>query len=103
MKQSNILSAKTCNKIGAIVITSIIFLITQSAYAQKETKSVDVFIGVQYGLSMVIPIAAAIIFLFLFLIYILRIIARATFIRWAFSVIIAGAAFYISHILFHIQ
>ncbi|WP_375615763.1 conjugal transfer protein [Bartonella sp. AP58NXGY] len=103
MKQSNILQAKTCNNISIIVIALIVFLITQSAYAQTETRSLDVFIGVQYGLSMVIPIAAAIILLFLLLVYILRIIARSTFIRWAFSVIIAGAAFYISHILFNIQ
>ncbi|PIT69118.1 conjugal transfer protein [Bartonella tribocorum] len=103
MKQSNILQTKMCNKIGAIIIPSIVFLMTQSAYAETETKSLNVFIGVQYGLSMVIPVAAAIIFLFLLLIYILRIIARATFIRWAFSVFIAGAAFYLSHILFYIQ
>lgn len=77
--------------------------ITQSVFAQTETKSLDVFMSVQYGLSILVPIAAAIILLFLLLIYIFRIIARATFMRWAFSVIIAGAAFYISHILFHLQ
>ncbi|WP_039760674.1 hypothetical protein [Bartonella queenslandensis] len=103
MKPLSILQAKTYNNISAIVITSVVFLITQSAYAQTKTKNLDVFIGMQYGLSMVIPIAAAIILLFLLLIYILRIIARATFIRWAFSIVIAGAAFYLSHILFHIQ
>lgn len=59
--------------------------------------------SVQYGLSILVPIVAAIILLLLLLIYIFRIIARATFMRWAFSVIIAGAAFYISHILFHLQ
>ncbi|WP_375648386.1 conjugal transfer protein [Bartonella sp. MU70NMGDW] len=103
MKQLNTLRVKICNKISAIVITSVMLLITQSAYAQTETKSLDVFIGMQYGLSILIPIAAAIILLFLLLIYIFRIIARATFMRWAFSVIIAGAAFYISHILFHLH
>lgn len=103
MKQSNILQAKICNNISAIVITSVVFLITQSAYAQTETKSLNIFIGMQYGLSMVIPIAAAIILLFLLLIYIFRVITKATFIRWAFSVVIAGAAFYLSHILFYIQ
>ncbi|WP_375670599.1 conjugal transfer protein [Bartonella sp. CL434QHHD] len=102
MKQSNTLKSKVC-KISAIVITSVMLLITQSAYAQTETKSLDVFIGMQYGLSIIIPVVAAIILLLLLLIYIFRIIARATFIRWAFSVIIAGAAFYISHILFHLQ
>ncbi|WP_375657492.1 MULTISPECIES: conjugal transfer protein [unclassified Bartonella] len=102
MKQLNTLKSKVC-KISAIVITSVMLLITQSAYAQTETKSLDVFIGMQYGLSIIIPVVAAIILLLLLLIYIFRIIARATFIRWAFSVIIAGAAFYISHILFHLQ
>ncbi|WP_375677401.1 conjugal transfer protein [Bartonella sp. AS69XJJH] len=102
MKQLNTLQSKIC-EISAIFITSVILLITQSAYAQTETKSLDVFIGMQYGLSILIPIVAIIILLFLLLIYIFRIIARATFMRWAFSVIIAGAAFYISHILFHLH
>ncbi|EJF87730.1 hypothetical protein [Bartonella rattimassiliensis] len=103
MKQLNTFKEKLCNKISVIFNTSMMLLITQFAYAQTETKSLDVFIGVQYGLSVLVPIAAIVIFLFLLLIYIFRIIARATFIRWAFSVIIAGAAFYISHILFHLQ
>ncbi|MBB4075780.1 putative membrane protein [Bartonella fuyuanensis] len=103
MKKLNTFRAKACNKISVTVIASILLLITQSAYAQTGTKSLDVFIGMQYGLSIIIPISAAIILLFLLLIYLFRIIARATFMRWAFSVIIAGAAFYISHILFNIQ
>ncbi|WP_375649698.1 MULTISPECIES: conjugal transfer protein [unclassified Bartonella] len=102
MKQLNTLQSKIC-KISDIFITFIMLLITQSAYAQTETKSLDVFIGMQYGLSIIIPIVAAIMLLLLLLIYIFRIIAKATFMRWAFSVIIAGAAFYISHILFHLQ
>lgn len=102
MKQLNTLQSKIC-KISAIVITSVMLLITQSAYAQMETKSLDVFIGMQYGLSIIIPAVAAIILLLLLLIYIFRIIAKATFMRWAVSVIIAGATFYISHILFHLQ
>ncbi|WP_375686447.1 MULTISPECIES: conjugal transfer protein [unclassified Bartonella] len=102
MKQLNTLQSKIC-KISAIFITLIALLVTQSAYAQTETKSLDVFIGMQYGLSILIPIVAIIILLLLLLIYIFRIIARATFMRWAFSVIIAGAAFYISHILFHLH
>ncbi|WP_144751558.1 conjugal transfer protein [Bartonella saheliensis] len=103
MKQTNILQIRTSDKISAIVITSIISLMVKPAYAQTKTKSLDILMGMQYGLSMVIPIISAVILLFLLLIYIFRIIARATFLRWAFSVIIAGAAFYISHILFHIQ
>lgn len=103
MKQSNILQEKTGNKISVVVIASTMSLMLQPAYAQTKTKSLDIFMGMQYGLSMIIPIVCAVILLFLLLIYIFRIIARATFIRWAFSVIIAGAAFYISHILFHIQ
>lgn len=103
MKQLNTFQRKLCNKISVIFITSMMLLITRFAYAKTETKSIDVFIGVQYGLSVLVPIVAAFILLFLLLIYIFRIIARATFMRWAFSVIIAGAAFYISHILFHLQ
>lgn len=103
MKQLNILHVKISNKMSAIIIASIISLIVQPSYAQTKTKSLDILMSMQYGLSMVIPIVCTVILLFLLLIYIFRIIARATFIRWAFSVIIAGAAFYISHILFHIQ
>ncbi|WP_175869112.1 conjugal transfer protein [Bartonella gabonensis] len=103
MKQLNTLQVKICNKIRVIVVTSMMFLGSESAYAQTETKSLDVFMGMQYGLSILVPIVAAIILSFLLLIYIFRIIARATFMRWAFSVIIAGAAFYISHILFHLH
>ncbi|WP_375687554.1 MULTISPECIES: conjugal transfer protein [unclassified Bartonella] len=103
MKKLNTLRVKAYNKISVVFITSMMLLITQSSYAQTETKSLDVFIGMQYGLSILIPVVAAIILLLLLLIYIFRIIAKATFIRWAFSVIIAGAAFYISHILFHLQ
>ncbi|WP_019219370.1 hypothetical protein [Bartonella florencae] len=103
MKQANILQAKTGNKIRTLVITFIIFLMTQAVCAQTKMKSLDILIGMQYGLSMVIPVICAVVLLFLLLIYVFRIIARATFIRWAFSVIIAGAAFYISHVLFYIQ
>ncbi|WP_254475094.1 conjugal transfer protein [Bartonella sp. B1098] len=103
MKKLNTFQEKICNNISVIVITSMVLLITQYAYAQTEAKSLDVFIGMQYGLSILIPMAAAIILLFLLLIYIFRLIAKATFMRWAFSVIIAGAAFYISHILFYLQ
>lgn len=103
MEKLNTLRVKVCNRISVIVTTSMMLFVPQSAYTQTETKSLDVFIGMQYGLSILIPAVAAIILLFLLLIYIFRIIARATFMRWAFSVIIAGAAFYISHILFHLQ
>ncbi|WP_208440201.1 conjugal transfer protein [Bartonella raoultii] len=103
MRQPNVLQIRASNKISAIVITSTISLMVQPAYAQTKTKSLEILMGMQYGLSMVIPILCAIILFFLLLIYVFRIIARATFLRWAFSVIIAGAAFYISHILFHIQ
>lgn len=103
MKQLNTLRVKIYNNINVVIITSMTLLITQFAYAQTEIKSLDVFMSVQYGLSILIPIVAVIVLLLLLLIYIFRIIARATFMRWAFSVIIAGAAFYISHILFHLQ
>ncbi|ETS16858.1 hypothetical protein Q648_01018 [Bartonella quintana JK 12] len=105
MKELNTFQAKTenkNNKISTVFATLIIFLAAQSACAQTASKNIDVFIGVQYGLTLIIPIAAAIIFLFLLLIYVFRIISRVTFVRWTFSVIIAGAAFYISSILFHI-
>ncbi|OPB33435.1 conjugal transfer protein [Bartonella taylorii] len=106
MKQLNTFQTKienVSNKICVVFITPILFLATQPTYAQEKTNEVDVFIGMQYGLSIIIPIAAAIVLLFLLLLWVFRLIARATFARWAFSVVIAGAAFYLSHILFHIS
>lgn len=91
------------NKVRVVFITLILFLAAQSTYAQEKTNSVDIFIGMQYGLSIIIPIAAAIVLLFLLLLWAFRLIARATFARWAFSVVVAGAAFYLSHILYHIN
>ncbi|EJF89666.1 hypothetical protein ME1_00436 [Bartonella vinsonii subsp. arupensis OK-94-513] len=103
MKQSTILQAETGKKISTFIITLIIFLMNKPAYAQTKTRAIDIFIGMQYGLSMIIPIVGAVIFFFLLLIYLFRIISRATFIRWSFSVIVAGAAFYISAFLFYIH
>ncbi|USP01185.1 conjugal transfer protein [Bartonella taylorii] len=106
MKQLNTFQVKienVSNKVRVVFITLILFLATQPTYAQEKTNSVDIFIGMQYGLSIIIPIAAAIMLLFLLLLWAFRLIARATFARWAFSVVIAGAAFYLSHILYHIN
>ncbi|MBB5074252.1 glucan phosphoethanolaminetransferase (alkaline phosphatase superfamily) [Bartonella callosciuri] len=103
MKPFNILQTKVSSKVRTIFAALTAFLEIQSAYAQEKTNSVDILVSMQYGLSMLVPIACAIILLFLLILWVFRIIARATFARWAFSVIIAGAAFYISSILFHIS
>ncbi|WP_413154359.1 conjugal transfer protein [Bartonella sp. cb54] len=112
MKCLNALQAKVNNKIGIVFTTTILFLATQSAYVQAKANKADIqtaidkadlLMGMRYGLSMFIPVAAAVILLFLVLIYAFRIIARTTFARWAFSTIIAGAAFYLSNILFYIN
>ncbi|WP_039951892.1 hypothetical protein [Candidatus Bartonella washoeensis] len=102
MKQSNTFQAKMNSKSIAAFATLFMFLAIQSVNAQSTTQKVDIFVGVQYGLSMIVPILGAIIFLFILLIHLFRIISRATFIRWSFSVIMAGAAFYLSSILFYI-
>ncbi|WP_409361214.1 conjugal transfer protein [Bartonella heixiaziensis] len=102
MKQSNALQTKMNSKSRTAFTILLISLATQPANAQSTTRNIDVFIGMQYGLSLIIPIAGAVIFLFLLLIYLFRIISKATFMRWSFSVIMAGAAFYLSSILFYI-
>ncbi|WP_332060093.1 conjugal transfer protein [Bartonella sp. CB74] len=93
-------------------MATIMFLATQSAYVQAKANKADMqavidkaslLMGMRYGLSMFIPILAAVVLLFLVIIYACRIIARTTFARWAFSTIIAGAAFYLSNILFYIN
>nr|WP_026088166.1 hypothetical protein [Bartonella rattaustraliani] len=102
MKRSNILHIKMCNRISIVFTTLMMFLTTQFAYAQEHVNHVKLLLGIQYGFSILIPIAGAVILLFLLLIYAFHIIAKATFLRWAFSVLIASAAFYISGILFQI-
>lgn len=42
MKQLNTFRVKIYNKINSIIITSMMFLMFESAYAQTETKSLDV-------------------------------------------------------------
>ncbi|UTO29440.1 conjugal transfer protein [Bartonella harrusi] len=103
MEQLNILQAKMSKRIHTLVIIPIMLLMTQVAYSQTKNRSIDIFIGMQYGLSMVIPIVGAVLLLLLLLIYLFRIISKATFIRWSFSVIMASAAFYISSLLFYIN
>ncbi|WP_336278598.1 conjugal transfer protein [Bartonella sp. CB175] len=108
VKYFNALRAKIERQIGALFMTVIMFLATQSTYVHAKTNvqatvSVDTLMSMYYGLGMLVPLIAAIVFVFLLIIYLLRLIASATFARWSFSVIIAGAAFYISNILFHIN
>ncbi|UNE54087.1 conjugal transfer protein [Bartonella machadoae] len=103
MKLLNILQAKINKRIQSLIITPIMFLIIQPVYAQTKEKSIDLFIGVQYGLGMFVPIIGAILFLLLLPIYLFRIISKATFVRWLFSIIVASAAFYISSLLFYIK
>ncbi|WP_455481467.1 conjugal transfer protein [Bartonella sp. B12(2025)] len=103
VKQSNTSQSQICSKVSIAFVTAIIFLKTQSVYAKKTIKDVDVLTGMHYGLGTIVPIIAAFILVFLLIIYMCRIIAKTTFTRWAFSTIIAGAAFYISHILFHVD
>ncbi|WP_208435404.1 conjugal transfer protein [Bartonella phoceensis] len=101
MRCFNTLQAKVSIKIIA-VLSVLTVLTTQFAYAQEKMSKIDLFLGLQYGLSLLVPIAGAVILFFLLLIYAFRLISKATFLRWAFSVIMASAAFYISTILFHI-
>ncbi|MBX4335902.1 TrbC/VirB2 family protein [Bartonella raoultii] len=88
------------NKLNTIFLILIMLLATQPVYAQATNKNIDLITGLQYGLSIIVPMIAAIILLFLLILCVFRFIARATFVRWAFSTIIAGVAFYVSNILF---
>ncbi|WP_455476954.1 conjugal transfer protein [Bartonella sp. B41] len=103
MKLFYILQMKANNKMGAAFAAMIVFLVAKPAYAQEVIKNINALIGIHYMLSTVIPIISAIIFLFLLIIYILRLIAKDTFKRWALSIIIAAAAFYISNALLHLS
>ncbi|KEC55947.1 hypothetical protein [Bartonella koehlerae] len=103
MESSNTLRTKAVKKISLVFAALIVFLTTHPGCAQTTSKGLDVLIGMQYGLGIIIPIFSAIILFFLLLIYVCRLISKVTFARWAFSVVIAGAAFYISSILFYIN
>ncbi|WP_332065813.1 conjugal transfer protein [Bartonella sp. CB189] len=108
MKYLDTFLVKVNRQASVIFMATIMFLTTQSANVHAETivqaaVDADTLTNLYYGLSLLVPLIAAILFLFLLIIYVLRIIARTTFVRWSFSVLIAGAAFYISNILFHIN
>ncbi|WP_455474042.1 conjugal transfer protein [Bartonella sp. B30(2025)] len=103
MKCSNTFKVRIGHKVDMAFIAAIMFFVTQPAYVQATTHDAYLLMGVHYGLSMLIPIIAAILFVFLLIIYLLRFIAKATFLRWAFSIVLAGAAFYLSNILFYIH
>ncbi|WP_336293867.1 conjugal transfer protein [Bartonella sp. CB169] len=107
MKQSDTSQPKIFRNMGNVFVMAIMFLEAQPGYAQKSVseiiRNMDILTGMHYGLSTVVPVTAIIILIFLLIIYMLRIIAKATFKRWVFSTIVAGAAFYISHLLFNID
>ncbi|EJF74695.1 hypothetical protein MEC_01219 [Bartonella alsatica IBS 382] len=103
MRRLNTSETKVDRKVSIVFITSIILLATQSAYAQTINKNIDLLMNIHYGLSITVPIVAVLIFFLLLISYMCRLIKRATFIRWAFSIIMAGAAFYISNILFYMS
>ncbi|WP_336276687.1 conjugal transfer protein [Bartonella sp. CB178] len=109
MKYSKVLWGRVGGKIGFSFMGMAVFPVTRPSYAQAGTSipvansHVDVIMGIYYGLSVFSPIIAAVILVFLCLIYLFRVIAKATFARWAFSVIVAGAALYISNMLFYIN
>lgn len=102
MRSSNTLWKKINRRIGDIFAFLAVFLISWPVYAQEKMSKIDMLIGLHYGLSMIVPIAGAIMLLFLLIIFAFNLVSKATFLRWAFSIIIASAAFYISRILLYI-
>lgn len=102
MPYFNNIMTKNSNKISTFLVILIVFLTTQSTHAQEKMSKMDILIGLHYGLSTIIPIIGAVILLLLLIVYAFRLVSRDTFFRWAFSIIIASAAFYISNVLFYI-
>ncbi|WP_208437066.1 conjugal transfer protein [Bartonella taylorii] len=102
MKYANTLQTKISRKVSTVLAALTVFLTIQPTCAQEKMSKLDMLIVLQYELSIIIPIAGAVMLLFLLLIYAFRLITKATFLRWAFSIIIASAAFYLSRILFYI-
>ncbi|MET3559395.1 cellobiose-specific phosphotransferase system component IIC [Bartonella japonica] len=93
MKKSNIFRT-THNRFTAAIIAVTAFFMTHPVYAQVEKlkKAETILKAVQKDLNTIIPIAAAVILLFLAIGYAGRYIGKDTFVRWGAGVIIAGSA-----------
>ncbi|MCZ2328770.1 TrbC/VirB2 family protein [Bartonella sp. F02] len=89
-------------KIAVSFASVILFLIIQPVYAEPASGIRDILRDIQAGLDTIVPIIAGIILLCLLIGYLFRLIKKSTFIRWAISIIIAGLAYYITNLLFHI-
>ncbi|WP_455481882.1 VirB2 family type IV secretion system major pilin TrwL [Bartonella sp. B35(2025)] len=100
MKRSNIIQKK--NKIIAVIATVATFFITHPVYAAvtKLQHAEKALSEVQKELTVLIPLAAAVILVLLATGYAGRFIERSTFIRWSIGVIIAGSATALSNLLF---
>ncbi|WP_019222925.1 VirB2 family type IV secretion system major pilin TrwL [Bartonella rattaustraliani] len=93
MKQLNIFRT-THNKIIGTTAAVTVFFMAHPVYAQvsKLKRAKEVLETVKSDLSHIIPIAAAVILLFLAIGYAGRYIGKDTFVRWGAGVIIAGSA-----------
>ncbi|MET3559396.1 fatty acid desaturase [Bartonella japonica] len=93
MKKSSIFRT-IHNKFTAATIAVTAFFMTHPVYAQvdKLKKAESILTAIQKDLNKIIPIAAAVILLFLAIGYAGRYIGKDTFVRWGAGVIIAGSA-----------
>ncbi|WP_455481887.1 VirB2 family type IV secretion system major pilin TrwL [Bartonella sp. B35(2025)] len=100
MKKSNC-QLNINNKVITATATVTAFFMTHPVYANLKLKHAKTALEtVQTELTVLIPLAAAVILVLLATGYAGRFIERSTFIRWSIGVIIAGSATALSNLLF---
>ncbi|WP_455481886.1 VirB2 family type IV secretion system major pilin TrwL [Bartonella sp. B35(2025)] len=101
MKKSN-RQLNINNKVITATATVTAFFMTCPVYANvtKLNNAKKAMDEVQKELTVLIPLAAAVILVLLATGYAGRFIERSTFIRWSIGVIIAGSATALSNLLF---
>ncbi|WP_455476952.1 VirB2 family type IV secretion system major pilin TrwL [Bartonella sp. B41] len=102
MKYLKTLQSKVNDKIAMASVTAATFVMTHPAYVQAQSlnKATAAMGTIKTEITKFVPIAATVILLCLAIGYAGRFIGKATFIRWAVGIIIAGSATEITTILF---
>ncbi|WP_273759002.1 VirB2 family type IV secretion system major pilin TrwL [Bartonella sp. AU55XJBT] len=103
MKQLNILQTIVRNKTTPISAALTVFFMNNSvcsANPKTLTNAKTALEGLKGDLNALIPIAAGVILLCLAIAYAGRYIEKATFIRWAVGVVVAGSASQLATLLF---
>ncbi|PIT70411.1 VirB2 family type IV secretion system major pilin TrwL [Bartonella tribocorum] len=92
MKQLNIFHTTAHNRIAIFFAVITVFFMSNPVLANGLTNAKTALETLQADLKKIVPIAAALILLFLAIGYAGRYIEKETFIRWGIGVVVAGSA-----------